>query len=344
MDETGAVRGLPAPWALRLFDALPASPLWGGVAITLLVLFAYFGVESALGRMVPTLAENDDHLRMHYRIAVVNALFIGFLPIAHVYLARWTRRHLADLQPLVDESLEVADSITSRGCRVAGVLGSLSVLLLFLILPTRAYLTREYWTLVHIWDWILLPPIGWMTGRLLYAIVAHSSHFSRLATRIGHLDLYDPTILAPCVRQGLRSALLCVIFVALSSGLWGVLLVSSESGAFAIAVSLGIATTALLLPLRGARNRIREEKRLRLEAVRERIRAAESAAMTDSAEAGPLVAGLPGLLALEARIAAVRDWPLDASSLSRFAFYVILGLGSWVGAALVERLFDRVLS
>jgi len=55
-------------------------------------------------------------------------------------------------------------------------------------------------------------------------------------------------------------------------------------------------------------------------------------------------AELPGLLALETRIAAVREWPLDASTLLRVGLYVTLGIGSWLGAAAVERLLDRVLA
>ena len=50
------------------------------------------------------------------------------------------------------------------------------------------------------------------------------------------------------------------------------------------------------------------------------------------------------MLALETRIAAVREWPLDASSLLRVGLYVMLGIGSWLGAAAVERLLDRVLA
>ena len=55
------------------------------------------------------------------------------------------------------------------------------------------------------------------------------------------------------------------------------------------------------------------------------------------------VTRLPGLLALEARIEGVREWPFDTGSLLRFGFYVALGLGSWLGAATVERLLDYAL-
>ncbi len=47
---------------------------------------------------------------------------------------------------------------------------------------------------------------------------------------------------------------------------------------------------------------------------------------------------------LDARLESVREWPFDAPSLVRFALYVALGLGSWLGAAAVERLLDFILN
>jgi len=41
------------------------------------------------------------------------------------------------------------------------------------------------------------------------------------------------------------------------------------------------------------------------------------------------------------RVEALREWPFDAAALRRFGLYLLIPLGSWVGAALVERLVDR---
>ena len=43
------------------------------------------------------------------------------------------------------------------------------------------------------------------------------------------------------------------------------------------------------------------------------------------------------------RIERAEEWPFGVGSLSRVAFYLLLGLGSWVGAALVERLMESAL-
>ena len=105
---------------------------------------------------------------------------------------------------------------------------------------------------------------------------------------------------------------------------------------------MATATTALLLPVGGIRARIRQEKRVRLASVRSVLRASDLAIREGRAELDE-VARLPGLLALEARIEGVCEWPLDTGSLVRFGFYVVLGLGSWLGAASVERLLDYAL-
>jgi hypothetical protein len=171
--------------------------------------------------------------------------------------------------------------------------------------------------------------------------VASALDFSRLAARLPTLDLFDPRPVAPFVRQGLRSALLAVGLVAISSLLIGVVVISDAAGLVALTLMVAIGTLALLLPVRGVHARLRAEKEVRLGRPRREIREAERGllepASTDAATR------LSALLALETRLAAVREWPFDAPSLLRFALYLGLGLGSWVGAAAVEHLLDRMI-
>jgi hypothetical protein len=49
------------------------------------------------------------------------------------------------------------------------------------------------------------------------------------------------------------------------------------------------------------------------------------------------------LIAYRALIAAVHDWPFDAPALLRFALIAALGVFSWLGGAVVERLLAVVL-
>jgi hypothetical protein len=76
--------------------------------------------------------------------------------------------------------------------------------------------------------------------------------------------------------------------------------------------------------------------------VRESIRRVRSA-LFHEAEDGRDVARLPALLAYEARIEGVREWPFDTPTLARFGLLVLLATGSWLGGAVVERVLGVVL-
>ena len=52
---------------------------------------------------------------------------------------------------------------------------------------------------------------------------------------------------------------------------------------------------------------------------------------------------LPALLAWEARVESIREWPFDTPTLVRFALFLLIPLGSWLGGAVVERVVDLVL-
>ena len=63
----------------------------------------------------------------------------------------------------------------------------------------------------------------------------------------------------------------------------------------------------------------------------------------DLREARIGLAEVIGSLAYEARIEAVREWPFDVPTLVRFAAFLLLPLGSWLGGALVERVVSGIL-
>jgi HAMP domain-containing protein len=52
---------------------------------------------------------------------------------------------------------------------------------------------------------------------------------------------------------------------------------------------------------------------------------------------------LADLMAYEARVAAAKTWPLDASTLVRLALYACLPLCSWLGSAFAARVVDTLL-
>ena len=52
---------------------------------------------------------------------------------------------------------------------------------------------------------------------------------------------------------------------------------------------------------------------------------------------------LANLIAYYQLIDRTREWPIGAANLFRFFMYLLIGLGSWPGAAVVERLLDSTL-
>ena len=94
MSEASAAHPAHAPWSFAVFAAVPLPPLCVGMGISAALLAVYFGVEYATGQIGRVLAGTAEaHIPGHFRIAVTNALLIGYLPTAQIYLARWTRRN-----------------------------------------------------------------------------------------------------------------------------------------------------------------------------------------------------------------------------------------------------------
>ena len=75
--------------------------------------------------------------------------------------------------------------------------------------------------------------------------------------------------------------------------------------------------------------------------MRERLQKLRTASLERS-EPGA-ASELEGLLAWEARIERVPEWPFDVPTLIRFGAVLILAVGSWVGGAVVERVLGVVL-
>ena len=104
----------------------------------------------------------------------------------------------------------------------------------------------------------------------------------------------------------------------------------------------GVAIMYLIAPLVGWHRVLLAEKERQLRDVRKvidrcwtRLKSAED---DDVA-----LAKIGGLLALEARIQAAREWPIDFSTIGRLAFYLAIPLVSWIGGALMERAVDAAI-
>ncbi len=330
------------PWSQRILDGSPLSPFWTGVLLSLGFLLVFFVLELALGRF----AEYDvATYREDLRVALVLCLLAAYLPAAWLYSVRSARRTVNELAPSLNRGggtvgLEEAGRFDRAGLRKAGVVGvtllevalvfaesGLSNLSLFGQMSPEAYFHR-----------VLLVWIGWFGGRSAYATWVESKRFSRIGRERLEIDLLDLASVAPLMRYGLRQALVTI------GGFSVLALMFYDSEAapnliwFLLAASLSIlllAAVGLLIPVRGVHDAIAREKTSELARVNDQIRRARA-----GSGASP---SLADWIAYRGLIESVREWPVDAPTLRRFALYLAIPLGSWLGGALVERIVDALL-
>jgi hypothetical protein len=125
------------------------------------------------------------------------------------------------------------------------------------------------------------------------------------------------------------AAVVCLYFVGGDSGLTTVPILIGCTG-------LGL--WIFLHPMTGVHQRIRAAKSAELDRVRDEIGQASRLEASDAQAA----ARLPGLIAYEARIHAVREWPFDQSTLIRVATYVLIPAVPWFGEAIVSEVLQRL--
>jgi len=343
----GAASGRPELGLARRVTAWRAlSALGAGAGLLLVLAAAYLAEHAAVGRIGALVDPAQplglaDGTRYHLVLALVSAYTVA----AGLASLGAAARDLAALQLVMRGSDaqwgRLADRLTpgAREMVPAALVGAILGLgidhLPFLLGPSELALP------VRAWSGVLMFLLFALLGVQTLISMRHSRVFYETGRQHVSASLVDPSPLAPFARAGLRgsalwfggSALASLLFVGASAG-WIVALV--------LVVTLGLGVASLLLPSRGIHLRIRERKREELARVRTAIAGGGEALFAGSA--GDVDAGrLPALIAYEARIAAVREWPFDTATLRRFLLFLLIPLASWIGGALVERVVDAAL-
>ena len=311
------------PWALRLFDRIPLPPLWVGVGIGLAffaLYLTYTGLFSERIGLLDGVVAADDG--WGWAAELIQDLFIGFALAVSAASIRGARRDLGDLLPHLDTAerdpgqLERDVLTYQRGPLLAiGLVVGAGVAILTSTDPNLWVDGRSPGWQHPSALWLAARNFvnWWVVARAMTLELMLARDFSRLGDRLAGIDLLDRTPLEPFGRRALRNVLLWMLLAA------------------------------FLLPLLGAHRRIRELKHAELARVRAAIREAHAQTFAHSAAERPGGGRLADLVSYETRIAAVGEWPIDASTLLRFALYLAIGLGSWVGAAVVERVLETAL-
>lgn len=310
-----------------------------GIVVSVICFFSYLAVASHVGLIDQTV--KGDVSSIELRASLTLMILIGYLPVAHWYLRKWSLQSFSE----VKHGFALQDNArvpSGRTLLAAGIVGWLAFITLFLILPDSGSLLFQpwHWALDYTAVVIALSLVGWWIGRLSFELIWTALHLTEIAKRLPHLNLFDRDSFKPFIQQGVQSALLIIIMMSIT----GHLAVKPGSGIIGTMVftttMLVLTMMALIIPMRGIHSRIQAGKRGELAAIREKIRLKKDRLIAGSAQESDMIVAL---LAMETRIERVPDWPFDGGSLSRFSFYLLLGLGSWVGAALVERLINSAL-
>lgn len=179
---------------------------------------------------------------------------------------------------------------------------------------------------------------------LMVVMAAFSLRRARVFLEMGRrvpVRLLETSELRPFARAGLRGAAYWFFgssiasLLMLDAGAWGLV-------ASVMVFTLGLGVVAMVVPSRGVHESLRDAKAEELARVRGEIERARAALQGDrSAEIE--AARMPALLAWEARVEQVGVWPFDAPTLVRFALFLLVPIGSWLGGALVERAVDAAL-
>ena len=225
---------------------------------------------------------------------------------------------------------------TSPGHRLGANLAGVAFGVAVTCLGIPQALLKAY-PVVYVWQGLLTIVLCVMFAR---GVVMMSRNGRRLKDIIDHglqIDLLHTDRLSVIGRQSARNALvwftygavLCLFFVGGDQGVTTIPIVVACAG---------VGSWIFYHPMMRVHQRIRAEKAVALDRVRDRIAATFDEEARDAASA----ARLPGLIAYEARIQAARDWPFDQSTLIHVAAYVLIPTIPWVGEALVSAAVQRL--
>ena len=329
------------PLTLRVYDALPGNPFWIGIGFTFGLLFVFF-----VGRALTEGANNS--YPGDLRVAIIHILQTAYSASAYAYLLMTARKTAHDLSPVARQSPQwqtIVDSAGKYSWWVLPLVGAATYLVIGVIATNvttpepvnpwdwQGWSYDIYWhratSVLHIW-WI---------GCLCFVIVVESGRLSHLSDSIESIDLLDLLPYQPLIRQGLTNALLVIGTVSIMS----LLGVESRYGlmlAVLWIMFIGLARMGMMLPLNGIRKKIRAGRNRELDWCRQSLKIAR-----DEMKSG--VGGrqsIAEIVAYRSMIESIRNWPFDSPTMVRFALYIMIPLGSWLGGAFVERGLDLFLS
>jgi len=326
-------------WTLRPF-ATGRPPLLVGLGYALAMSVGSWLIRLGIGGW-----DASFFLGPYFWLDVLNGVLFGYVATANWLLRCGRLRDLHDLRPV----LRCDDAGWERLARssvcvpvpvllVSGLVGAV-------LMGSLPAVDPRFWEgpppalsdPLMLFFVARMAAMGVLVGHALVTEANGTIAFARIGSNV-EVDLLDTRGLAPFARAGLRSAFAWVLASSLVSLFWlGPAAGSANTGiVFGI---LGLVSTAFYFVIDGVHRSIEAAKREALDGLRDDIRGAVAALHSPGArERTPALADL---VALQDLIERVSEWPLSVPALVRVALIVALGVGSWLGGAIVERLVER---
>lgn len=334
-----------SPWLTRVFDRAPVSlPVMAA-----LVALAHFISLALLEWTLFPASENKLFVWASMDDVagdIVHSVLVGYLLVASYYGLREAVRDFLRLQP--DLSCDEA-----RFSNLLTRLRHVSRAPVY-IASAAAVVWGFGMPLLQIsWPGMETPPFGSapMTFRqfeeILFVFIIFRTiaiefvsafFFASVARHYACIELFDLQRLTPFSQRALRGVLVVMVFMAILSLM---VIFDSEPITSVIGVIFASLSAAalFLIPLIPLQQRIQAEKSSELARIQAALRRDSQARIAGDEDWAPRA----NLIVYKQQIENVSTWTSNTPTLVRFALYASLGIGSWLGAAFVERWVGTLL-
>ncbi len=335
-------------WVLRPFEATRLPPVAVGFLLGVIFVVASVATRLWLGDF----EDLDLAANPYFWLDILNGVMFAYVPTAVAYLRRGVLRDLEELRPALtlDDAghaavVARATCVDLRVLTLSGVIGAL-------LLPLMPLFDPAFWPGGEPPRWsapIMLffvvrhAALGWVIGHGFATEAKMMAVVARLGTSHTRIDLLDLRPLGVFTRRAQRSVIAWIPLVCLVSLFWLGSAAGSLNGVIVIG-SLTLIALGFFYSVYGVHGKIVQAKRAALDELREEIRHERSSLLSPSESAGVGTPRLANLIAYQGLIERAREWPFGAPTLVRVALLAMLGLASWLGGAMVERLLEAALA
>ncbi len=342
----GAARSLDG-LILRIIGRGRLAPVGVVLAVALLYAALFLLCNGSAGTLYNWRLPDGSWDLRRLTSEMVNGLMIGHFLASYAVVRRGALADLVALRPVLDCPEAVHRDVERRirtpglGLNLAALLAGALAALVIIFDPAvwgGAPMPRFPEPLL-LWALFRNFAMGWTGFRLGFADISMTAGFGRLGAH-ARIDLLDGRPLDPFVRKGQRSVVVWIIFSSLLAVFW-LAGTAASLNLLVLLFVLGMATAALLAPLSGVHRRIVATKQEELRRLNDAIRREREGLLGDAD--APETPRLANLIAYRQLVESVHEWPLTAPALLRFGLFLLIGLGSWLGAALVERALESAL-